>query len=92
MSVCLHVRMCVLSRQTLLLPKSFLYLGFHKSHIPLSVGGLPWWLRAKESACSADVGSVPGLERSPGGRNVNPLQYPCGKIPRTEEPVSLYSP
>ena len=33
---------------------------------------------AKESAFSAgeagDVGSIPGLERSPGGRNGNPLQ------------------
>ena len=24
-----------------------------------------------------DSGSVPGLERSPGGRNGNPLQYSC---------------
>jgi len=38
--------------------------------------GLPWWLRSKESACSAgDKGSVPGLERSPGEGNGNPLQY-----------------
>ena len=32
----------------------------------------------KESACSAgDLGSIPGLGRSPGGGNGNPLQYPC---------------
>ena len=32
----------------------------------------------KESACNtADLGSVPGLGRSPGEGNVNPLQYPC---------------
>ena len=32
----------------------------------------------KESACSAgDLGSIPGLERSPGEGNGNPLQYPC---------------
>ena len=24
-----------------------------------------------------DVGSIPGLRRSPGGRNSNPLQYAC---------------
>ena len=31
----------------------------------------------KESICSAgDLGSIPGLERSPGERNGNPLQYP----------------
>ena len=27
-----------------------------------------------------DGGSVPGLGRSPGGGNGNPLQYPCGKF------------
>ena len=32
----------------------------------------------KESACSAgDLSSIPGLERSPGEGNGNPLQYPC---------------
>ena len=31
----------------------------------------------KESACNAgDLGSIPGLGRSPGERNGNPLQYP----------------
>ena len=32
----------------------------------------------KESSCNAgDPGSVPGLERSPGEGNGNPLQYSC---------------
>ena len=32
----------------------------------------------KESACNAgDVGSIPGLGRSPGGGNGNPVQYSC---------------
>ena len=32
----------------------------------------------KESVCSAgDPGSIPGLGRSPGEGNGNPLQYPC---------------
>ena len=32
----------------------------------------------KESACNAgDLGSIPGLGRSPGGGNGNPLQYSC---------------
>ena len=32
----------------------------------------------KESACNAgDVGSIPGLGRSPGEGNGNPLQYSC---------------
>ena len=38
--------------------------------------GLPWWLRGKESACNAgDTGSIPGLGRSCGGRNGNPLWH-----------------
>ena len=36
---------------------------------------LLWWLIA-ESACNAgDLGSIPGLGRSPGERNCYPLQY-----------------
>ena len=32
----------------------------------------------KESACNAgDSNSIPGLGRSPGGGNGNPLQYSC---------------
>ena len=38
--------------------------------------GLPWWLSGKESTCNAgDTGSVPGLGRSPGEGNDNPLQH-----------------
>ena len=38
--------------------------------------GLPRWLHGKESACNVkDVGSIPGLERSPEVGNDNPLQY-----------------
>ena len=44
------------------------------THAWLSV--LPWCLRSKESACSArDAVSIPGLGRSSGERNDNPLQY-----------------
>ena len=36
----------------------------------------------KESVCSAgDLGSVPGLGRSPGGGHSNPLQYSCLENP-----------
>ena len=32
----------------------------------------------KEAACNAgDLGFIPGLGRSPGERNSNPLQYSC---------------
>ena len=36
----------------------------------------------KESACNAeDLGLIPGLGRSPGEGNGNPLQYSCLKYP-----------
>ena len=37
------------------------------------------------------AGSVPGLRRSPGGGNGNPLQYFCLGILWTEEPGGLQS-
>ena len=44
--------------------------------------GFPWWLSGKESSCNAgDAGSIPGLGRSPGGGNDNPLQYSCLEDP-----------
>ena len=40
--------------------------------------GFPCSSVDKDSACSAgDPGSIPGLGRSPGEGNGNPLQYPC---------------
>ena len=33
------------------------------------------------AANAGDVGSIPGLERFPGGRNGNPLQYSCLENP-----------
>ena len=47
--------------------------------------GLPWWLSIEESACSAgatgDLGSIPGLGRSPGRGCGNTLQYCCLENP-----------
>ena len=54
--------------------------------------GLPGSLVSKESACSVgDLGSIPGLGRSLGEGNGNPLQYFCLKILWTEEPGGLQS-
>ena len=40
--------------------------------------GFPGGSDGKESACNAgDLGSIPGLGRSPGEGNGNPLQYSC---------------
>jgi len=38
----------------------------------------PRWLTGKEPTCNVgDVGSIPGLGRSPGDGNGNLLQYAC---------------
>ena len=49
-------------------PHSFLWL----SNIPY---GLPGGSDSKESVCNADLGSIPGLGRSPREGNDYPLQY-----------------
>ena len=47
-----------------------MYINYNKGFPHSSVG--------KESAYNAgDLGSFPGLERSPGEGNGNPLQYSC---------------
>ena len=46
----------------------------------------------KESACSVrDLGSIPGLGRSPGGGHGNPLQDLAWSIPWSELPGGLQS-
>ena len=43
-----------------------------------SLWGFPGGSDGKESACNAgDLGSIPGLGRSPGGGYGNPFQYSC---------------
>ena len=43
---------------------------------------LPGGSEGKESACNVgDPGLIPGLGRSPGEGNGNPLQYSCLEIP-----------
>ena len=44
--------------------------------------GFPGGSEVKASACNAgDLGSIPGLGRSPGDGNGNPLQYSCLENP-----------
>ena len=55
--------------------------------------GFPGGSDSKDSACNAgDPDSIPGLGRSPGEGNGNPLQSPAWRIPWTEEPGGLPSP
>ena len=49
------------------------------------MSGLPRQFSSKEYACSAgaagDMGSIPGLGRSPRGGNANPPHYSCLENP-----------
>ena len=55
--------------------------GLQHARVPrpsLSRSGFPGVLDSKESACDAgDLGSVPGLGRSPGGGHGYLFQYSC---------------
>ena len=58
--------------------------GHHGLHSEPFMGILfgPGGSDSKESACNAgDLGSIPGLGRSPGGGHDNPLQYSCLENP-----------
>ena len=47
----------------------------------------------EESACQAgNTGSIPGLGRSPGGENGNPLQYSCLEDFKGQRSLAGYSP
>ena len=53
-------------------PPTLLYFYSHYKHEM----GFPGGSADNESACNAgDLGSIPGLGRSPGGGNSYPLQY-----------------
>ena len=50
----------------------------HIKYISIKARGFPGDSDGEESACNAgDLGSIPGLKRSPGEGNGNPLQYAC---------------
>ena len=54
--------------------------------------GFPRGSEVKASACNAgNLGSNPGLGRSPGEGNGNPLSILAWRIPWTEEPGGLQS-
>ena len=55
--------------------------------------GFPGGSVGQESACYAgDLGSIPGLGRSPGGGYGNPLQYSCLENPHGQMTLAGYSP
>ena len=55
--------------------------------------GLPGVSDGKESSCNAeDLGSIPGLGKSPGGDHGNPFQYSCLENPYGQRSLVGYSP
>ena len=55
--------------------------------------GFPGGLDGKESACNAgDLGSTPGLGRSPGEGTGYPLQHSCLENPHGQRRLAGYSP
>ena len=55
--------------------------------------GFPGSSAGKEFACNAgDLGSIPGLGKSPGRGHGNPLQYFCLENPHGQRSLAGYSP
>ena len=55
--------------------------------------GFPGSSAGKEFACNAgDLGSIPGLGRSPGERNGHLLKYSCLENPHGQRSLAGYSP
>ena len=53
--------------------------------------GFPGGSDSKKSGCnSGDLGSVPGLGRSPGGGHGNPLQYSCLENPHGQKSLASW--
>ena len=64
----------------------------HKKHLVNFLLGFPGGSGVKNVPANAgDAGSIPGLGRSSGEGNGNPLQYSCLENPWTEEPGRLQS-
>ena len=57
------------------------------------IEGFPGGSDGKESSCNArDLGSIPGLGRSPGGGHGNPLQYSSLENPHGQRILEGYTP
>ena len=55
--------------------------------------GFPGGSDSKESACKVgDLGSLPGVGRSPGGGHGDPLRYSCLENPHGQRSLVGYSP
>ena len=60
----------------------FFFHDFLNISVHMSFLGFPGGSMGTESTCNAgDLGSIPGVGRSPGGGHGNPLQYCCLENP-----------
>ena len=74
-------------------PRHFLYLWLFGVFIFEYIGDFLCSSAGKESACNAgDMGSIPGLGRSPGGGHGTPLQYSCLENPHGQRSLVGFSP
>ena len=63
---------------------------WHQQQQQSTTKGFPGDSDGKECTCNAgDLGTIPGLGRSPGG---NPLQYSCLENPQEQRSLAGYSP
>ena len=69
-------------------------IPWRRDRLPTQVFmGFPRGSDDKESTCNVgDLGSIPGLGRSPGGGHGNPLWYFCLENPHGKKNLEGYSP
>ena len=69
-------------------------ISWRRDRLPIPVfRGFPGGSDGKESACNVgDLGSIPGLGRSPGEGHGNPLQYSCLENLLGQRSLVSYSP
>ena len=78
LDVIYHQYSCELSKVRMCYEPITVYIASCVSWVSRLTLGFPGGSDHKESACRAgDLGSIPGLGRSPGGGNGNSLQYSC---------------
>ena len=81
----MYTYICVCCVYTIYIVYYVIYIYIHK--------GFPGGSDGKESASNAgDLGSIPGLGRSPGGGHGNPLQYSCLENPHGQRSLADYRP
>ena len=62
-------------------------------YVYITSQGFPCGSAGKESTCNVgDLGLIPGLGRSRGVGNGNPLQYSCLENPHGQRSLVVYSP